>query len=72
MTRMQTVSQKWVNLADPTAAMIDFFDIAHALCRAGNVVGKTYMTALSLPLVWGVRRALSRHTIHRGSEVSNA
>lgn len=38
----------------------------------GNVVGKSYMTALSLPLVWGVRRALSRHTIHRGSEVSDA
>lgn len=28
---------------------------------AGQVVGKTYMVALSLPLVWMARRALSRY-----------
>lgn len=30
----------------------------------GQVVGKTYMVALAIPMVWGVRRAVSRQPQH--------
>lgn len=39
---------------------------------AGNAVGKTYMTAVALPIVWGVRRAVSRHSHHREDQGRHA
>jgi hypothetical protein len=39
-----------------------FGSLAH---MAGQVVGKTYMVALALPLVWGCRHAVSRYSLNR-------
>jgi len=48
--------------------MLAFGSIAYA---GGQIVGKFVMTALALPAVWMVRRALSVHNVQRSNQNSN-
>ena len=54
------------NIAGSVADSILFLTLAFGSIDylTGQVVGKTYMIVLALPIVWAVRRAVSRHTIN--------